>query len=220
MTTEWILVIVATVTAAFICWQAWETRRAANAAARSVEAMHQQTGLLAESISVARTSANAAKKSAEIAELSLKVADRADVLLKSAGLVTDTPGSETAHPLNPYARVVLVFKNFGRTRAEDVKYKIELLIPGVPTGATPIEGSFVLGPDATQRAAFETFNSTLTRETFSAIVAGKILLRFSGTVIYRDIFGDSHSFECKGLLDAQTGMFRVGETDPREKSEN
>src|ERR1700722_2957089 len=40
---QWLLVTVAIITAAFICWQAWETRRAAKAAADSVEAVHQQT---------------------------------------------------------------------------------------------------------------------------------------------------------------------------------
>jgi hypothetical protein len=43
---EWILVIVTGVTAGFICWQSWETKRAAKAAADSVEAINRQAGIM------------------------------------------------------------------------------------------------------------------------------------------------------------------------------
>jgi len=42
---QWVLIIVTTITAGFICWQAWETRRAANAALGSVKTIKRQTAL-------------------------------------------------------------------------------------------------------------------------------------------------------------------------------
>jgi hypothetical protein len=43
---EWVLVIVTGITAAFICWQSWETRRAANAAKDSTAAASHNTEVL------------------------------------------------------------------------------------------------------------------------------------------------------------------------------
>jgi hypothetical protein len=43
---EWILAILTGITAGFICWQSWETKRAAEAAADSVEAVNRQAGIM------------------------------------------------------------------------------------------------------------------------------------------------------------------------------
>jgi|SRR5579862_3933984 len=57
---QWILVFVTTVTAAFICWQAWETRKAATAAADSVEAFNKQAGIMERQTKATETAADAA----------------------------------------------------------------------------------------------------------------------------------------------------------------
>jgi hypothetical protein len=43
---EWILIFVGSITAVFIGWQSWETRRAAKAAADSVAAINRQAGIM------------------------------------------------------------------------------------------------------------------------------------------------------------------------------
>ncbi|HXZ12145.1 MAG TPA: hypothetical protein VEG64_07110 [Candidatus Sulfotelmatobacter sp.] len=57
--------MVASITAVFICWQAWETRRAAKAAADSVAAIQKQTSVLERQAEASEKAAEAAKDSAD-----------------------------------------------------------------------------------------------------------------------------------------------------------
>ena len=54
--------------------------------------------------------------------------------------------------------------------------------------------------------------------TYEDIASGKIDLKFAGTVSYEDIFGESHTISCRGILDPQTGNFFLGDSDPRKES--
>jgi hypothetical protein len=91
---------------------------------------------------------------------------------------------------------------------------IGLIIPGVPD-TTPPQEPFILGPGATQLLTFEQFSATMTQQTYQDIAGGVTDLKFAGTVTYEDIFGESHSITCKGLLDPKTGRFLLGDVDPR-----
>ena len=77
------------------------------------------------------TAANAAKKSAEVAEMALRLGERADVLLNAVALTNDPEVLSSNIPINPHCRVNMEFKNFGRTRAQNVRCLIGLIIPGV-----------------------------------------------------------------------------------------
>ena len=167
----------------------------------------------------AEMAANAANKSAEVAEMALKLAERADVLLNAASLTVDPTAASTEGPINPYSRVSLQLKNFGRTRAQNVACRIGLVIPGVPESVPPRE-PFILGPGATQAVMFDTFIATLTQKTYEDIANGKIDLKFAGTVSYEDIFGESHTTTYQGLLDPKTGRFLMGDTDPRKAQDD
>jgi hypothetical protein len=164
------------------------------------------------------TAANAAKKSAEVAEMALKLAERGDVLLNAVSLTMDPTVVSTNTAIHPYSRVSMEFKNFGRTRAQNVRCLIGLVIPGVPETVPPRE-PFILGPGATQLLTFETFKATLTQKTYEDIASGVIDLKFAGTVSYEDIFGESHTITCRGLLDPKTGRFLLGDTDPRKAAD-
>jgi len=165
------------------------------------------------------TAANAAKKSAEVAEMALKLAERADVLLNAVSLTVDPTVVSTDGPINPHSRVSLELKNFGRTRAQNVACRIGLVIPGVPESVPPRE-LFILGPGAAQLVLFQTFKETLTKKTYEDIASGGIDLKIAGTVTYEDIFGESHTIACKGVLDPRTGHFIMGDTDPRKAQDN
>jgi hypothetical protein len=175
-----------------------------------------QMAIMQSQADATETAANAAKKSAEVAEMALKLAERADVLLNAASLTVDpTAVSTDDGPVNPYSRVSLELKNFGRTRAQNVVCRIGLVIPGVPESVPPPE-PFILGPGAKQAVLFETFKATLTKKTYEDIASGAIDLKIAGTVTYEDIFGESHSTTYRGLLDPKTGRFLMGDTDPRK----
>jgi hypothetical protein len=134
------------------------------------------------------------------------LAERADVLLNAVSLTVDPTVVSTDGPINPHSRMSLELKNFGRTRAQNVACRIGLVIPGVP-GSVPPREPFILGPGATQLVLFQTFKETLTKKTYEDIASGVIDLKIAGTVIYEDIFGESHTIACKGVLDPRTGHF-------------
>lgn len=147
--------------------------------------------------------------------MALKLGERADVLLNAVALTMDPTVLSTNSGINIYSRVSMEFKNFGRTRAQNVRCLIGLIIPGVPENVPPRE-PFILGPGATQLLTFEQFSATMTQKTYEDIVSGVIDLKFAGTVTYEDIFGESHSITCRGLLDPKTGRFLLGDVDPRK----
>ena len=84
--------------------------------------------------SATEVAADAAKKGAEVAEMALRLAERAEVLLDASVL-------DFGKLLNgTECRVILQFKNFGRTRAKEVKVTLHLAIEGIPPtdcGAIP-----------------------------------------------------------------------------------
>jgi hypothetical protein len=63
---------------------------------------------------------------------------------------------------------------------------------------------------------FESFARTVTQQTYEDIAHGVIDLKFAGIVTYEDIFGESHTITCTGLLDPKTGRFLLGDVDPRK----
>ena len=71
-TAQWILIVITGITAGFICWQAWETRRAANATKKAAEGVERQVGImesqkeaLEKSVIAAEDNASAAKSGSE-----------------------------------------------------------------------------------------------------------------------------------------------------------
>jgi hypothetical protein len=158
---------------------------------------------LKEQTAATKVTAEAAKKSAEIAEASLKLVERADVLLDAASLVHGKVLS------GKDARVILQFKNFGRTKAIDVRLKLNLVIEGVPeTDSTNIP-SISMGAGETKDISSQKFVEFLTEATAQQIFAGAISVTFEGEARYHDIFGGSHRSHYTGTWDRGTDVFRI-----------
>lgn len=150
------------------------------------------------------TAAQAAKKSADVAESALHLAERADVLLESAsfthGRVVDTKDS----------KVILQFRNFGRTKAKNVKLTLNLIIEGVPSTDSTHIPAITMGAGETQTISSQRFVEFMTQETAQGIFSGKTLLRFEASAVYQDIFSeDSHRSYYTGTLDKSTDVFRI-----------
>jgi hypothetical protein len=158
----------------------------------------------------ARKSANAAVKAANTAEKALKLSERADVLLEGAsirmGITQKVDGD---------SQVILSFRNFGRTRAQNVRFDISLEIPGVPKSIPP-QASITVGAGDTRKLCFPRFAEFLTKETAEGISRGDIPLGFRGIVTYKDAFDDPHTFQCGGTLDHITRIFRMDEHREQE----
>jgi hypothetical protein len=119
------------------------------------------------------------QNSAVFARKSVMASERADILLDAAGIVPSANGA-----IDGDARLKLHYKNFGRTRAKDVRFKVEMEIPGVTlTGAVEELPPMVMGSGQDQTVSFQTFRECLMEKTFKEIVQGKIKLQFIALVI-------------------------------------
>jgi hypothetical protein len=184
---QWILVIVTAITAGFICWQAWETRRAARAAADSVIAIQRQTGVLERQ---AKASEDAAQASQKTAEAIVKI-ERAwiDVYL-------------TRFTSTEYRMEVT---NCGRTVAKIKNYSLasKLSDPGEKTTtpynfeySTRVSCSKLLEPRDTAWIAM-TLNliKDLGKEDLAAVWNKKKGLAYYGIIRYDDTAGEPHETE-------------------------
>lgn len=152
--------------------------------------------------------AKAAKKSADLAEMTMRIIEAPDLCLDNAGLVPQGA-------ITPESFVGLKVKNFGGSRAKNVRSFVKLIIPGVPDSELSAE-TFSVGRGGSQLIRFLAFREFLNQGTFIKIVRREILVRFSGDIVYEDVFGTSYSLNCRGVLNAETGTFALGDKDPRE----
>jgi hypothetical protein len=168
-----------------------------------------QIYLLFRTLKATEIAANAAKKSSDLAETTMKVIEAPGLFLDNVGLVP--PGAIT-----PDSHVAMLVKNFGGSRAKNVRSFVKLIIPEVPECELSPE-TFAIGRGGTQIIRFLAFKDTLNRETFDKVVRGEISVRFSGDITYEDVFGERYMLNCRGVLDAKTGTFALGDKNPRER---
>jgi len=109
--------------------------------------------------------------------------------------------------------VGLQFKNFGRTRANSVKFDCTLVFPGMPDQAAPELPEMVVAAGDTPTVSFDRFIQFMNLETFTKVVRMQIPLHFIAKVSYDDVFGNHHSSYAKGSLkDPVRRLFSVDET--------
>jgi hypothetical protein len=174
----------------WVGWQQWRTLR-------EHEAWMQKHDAHLEKL------ADAAKKNAEVSESAFKLGQRADVLLEGATFSHGQVLSEKD------TRVVLQFRNFGRTRADSSRLSLNLLIDGVPPTDNTLVPSVVIGAGDTQKISSARFVEFLTQTTAQGVLSGKTILRFESEIAYKDIFGDSHRSYYEGTLDVGAGVFKI-----------
>lgn len=172
---QWILVIVTTITAGFICWQAWETRRAARAAADSVIAIQGQTSVLERQ----------AKAIEEAGRATIRI-ERAfiDVYLIRTG--------EAVYQME--------VTNCGRTVAKIKQYcLVPKLSPVIAVATDTFEHSrtiycskFLEPRDEPWISEELNLVQSLGREDFAAIWGKTKNLAYYGVVRYEDIAGELH----------------------------
>lgn len=156
----------------------------------------------------AKESNATAKTAAEFAEKALKTTERADILLNGAQI--NLPMSNV---FDGHSWVGLQFKNFGRTRANRVKFDCTLVFAGMPDQAAPELPEMVVASGDTPTVTFDRFIEFMNLETFTKVVRMQILLQFVATVSYDDVFGNHHTSYAKGTLkDPVRRLFSVDET--------
>lgn len=179
---------------------------AAKIALGTLDKIKEQTEHAKTAAEAARDSANLAMRSAGFSEQTTRNSQRADVLLESAGIVCAQSGV-----FDGDARLALKFKNFGRTRANDLTFRIRLIIPGMQDNQAPPMPKMVLGAGQEQEVSFHRFREFVTERTFKEIASGRLSMKFESWLVYKDVFGDAYTTRDFGTFEHSTVRFRIEE---------
>jgi len=147
-----------------------------------------------------------AKDSAEFARRTTKSSERSDILVESFSIAT----GNVKWTQNGDGKLIVRFRNFGRTRATEVRLRVELVIPELNL----VRGKYelpimVLGREQEQAIATDTFHDCLTFQVFAEVIKGQRELRFTAFASYEDVFGDSHTTMDIGVFDTHTNTFKI-----------
>jgi hypothetical protein len=154
--------------------------------------------------SAATASARVAADAAEMEKRALHLTERADILIE--GLTIST------YPrFAPESTVGIKFRNFGRTRGNQIQVKARLYTPdlGEDEEMPAIEATTVLGPGNTLTCRFQPMWNSMTGETFHGIINGQMPLRFASEIAYIDVFDPPHRTKCSGTFLPETTSFRI-----------
>jgi hypothetical protein len=158
---------------------------------------------LKEQTVAVKISADAAKKSAELAEASLKLVERADILLEAVSLIDgQTLGGKDA-------RVVLKFKNFGRSIAQDVQLKFNLVADGLPESNCERIPPISMGTGESKTISSQRFVEFMTEPLARQIFSGEIAFKFEAEARYKDIFENQRRSIYTGTWEMTTNMFQI-----------
>ncbi|MGA2772584.1 MAG: hypothetical protein ABSG26_17380 [Bryobacteraceae bacterium] len=194
-------------------------RGSANAAKQAVEATIESNILTRASIKEAER-ANAANEAqmeqsnlltaqaTELTRQALHLTECADVVV--VGIESNVPGGR-ATPIHLFHTIefTLVFKNCGRSRANQIVAKFWMGVPDAEETEQPQPPTTVLGAGDTLRLRFRPVSECVNNRTLVQIADGAVPLRFEGQLTYVDIFGLPHSTECSGSLDPETCHFML-----------
>lgn len=151
-------------------------------------------------IAEAKRQADAARDSANESRDTARLTQCADVLIDRIELQVAKPQFELS------SRIVIHFKNFGPTRALNVKFEFALQ-PGT-LGDVPIVGvPIALGASSKASLHFPTFRELGWVPHIEDIQSGRIPLGFTGTISYEDVFGFIHTTDCIGEYHRSTHSF-------------
>jgi hypothetical protein len=165
-----------------------------------------QTDLM---ITEAKRQADAARDSADNARDTARLTQCADVLIDEIELQVAKPQFELS------SRIVIHFKNFGPTRAINVKLDLTLQ-PGTLGDLPTLGGPIVLAAHASAPITYPTFKELGWVPHIADIQNGKISIKFSGTISYEDVFGFIHTTDCSGEYNRLTHSFNAKQI-PRPK---
>lgn len=153
-------------------------------------------------VAIAKQTADAAKKSADVADLALRSAERAEITLESCGVLGELMNGADC-------RVILEFKNSGRTAAQYVRLALNVVAEGVPETSNENIPSITIGAGMTANISSQQFGDFLTKDMAIAVLTGRNPLRFIGEVAYKDVFGYSHTFKTAGTYDLRSRHFHI-----------
>lgn len=147
----------------------------------------------------------AAKASADTARDTLLLTERADILIEGIelkGIYLGGLGEDT--------QVTVVYRNFGRTRASNIKCLLSLGIEGaVQADSADDVVPNILGAGAFQNETYRRLGESTNRGTLAAVNSGNARLTLSGVITYVDVFGKPHTMTSNSFYNPKTRRFSV-----------
>jgi hypothetical protein len=137
-----------------------------------------------------KTQADAASRMARTVENTLHLTEAADLELDRVSCFTPS------QPLSLKTEITPVFRNTGRTRAEEVKVSWSLGIPGRPNRSpTKLSSMTTVAAGNTVEAEGIVLERSLTEKDLALVNDGTAKLHLWGFVTYKDIFNKVHRLE-------------------------
>jgi hypothetical protein len=172
-----------------VSWLLWRVAsRQADIYQRQADIMTGSLAVSADAAQAAAASAEASKEAVEHAKESAQTELRAYVGLHEAKLTKLTAGG--------HAKVLLQFKNSGRTPAHKVtawtKYKYDAVPEGIARKSLKPTSRSSIGPDGVISRVVE-LERALTSADLRLIRAGGAAIYVYGEVTYEDVFGQPHT---------------------------
>jgi hypothetical protein len=195
---NWALVIVA----------AW----AAKIALRTLGAIEDQVKANQESAKAALRQANAARHqtrvsvhAARLSEKALLLTERADILVYEMKIAPGPPEVKVSGD----STMRIVFKNFGRTRANKLRTTSFISVGTVNPDLSPDGSIATLGASDTIQLNFKRLGTGLTAAQIDDINNGALPLVCNFSVQFEDVFERTHSMEGKATMDRRDGHFLI-----------
>jgi hypothetical protein len=186
-------------------------------ALRSLNVLRDQTASNKLSADAAKQSADISGKAAKLAESTLLLTERADILIER--IETSTGKSFNADTI-----VTVIFKNYGRTRANAVVSKgwivfretreeLLQLTDAEPDETIPPTVPVVVGAGNILPFVIRPPVNQLNDEGIIAVNSGKLATSFGAQVTYLDVFGKSHCMKARGIFNPATHSFHIAKSE-------
>lgn len=137
----------------------------------------------------------------------VQLTQRADVLVDAVSISTD-PG-----PLNHLTKISVVFKNYGPTRATNVRMNAWMEFAHIKGTKRDYLPAITMGAGDIQRVGFEAIGSFMDTETARKVRDGLIPLNFIAEVTYTDVFSKPHSCRFAGVYKPHQQVFEISRAE-------
>jgi hypothetical protein len=188
---------------ALLAYRQWKTLKGHEESFKSL------AGFMGEGLAESRKSADAAMKMAETADLALRLAERADILLVSAEFLYE----EGVVAILRDSSIVISFSNFGRTRANKVRFNTTLVVTGVFEEKFSV-GPVAIGPGQNRKVVLRRLQKLFPENVVAGVLSGILRMYFTGTAIYEDVFSEPHTIDYIGVFDPPSLGFLM--EDPQQ----
>jgi len=211
---EWLtggLVFVGALQTLALIWQARVLRTHSRHMKQSVEQMTKAVDTYDKYVAVAESGLDLTRQSNEITKGATELTQKALVLTERADVVIESVTASDYPHFMSSSRIIVTFKNCGRTRAENIEITSRLFLIGtaIDNVAAPMTTALI-GAGDTLAYALPPLRVWMAPEDFLKIARETAVLAFEIKLNCADVFGNPYTLSFTGFLDHAACQFRMG----------